>query len=88
MWYTCIACESKIAFIFNSGRFSGLSTELPTIFILESSGLSTELPIELPTISVYRSSGQPYLHGKTRSGSPWAARSTVQCDAHFFHIWK
>ena len=55
--YKCIACESKMASILkvNSGQFSGLPTELPTISILESRGLSTELP----TISVYGSSGQP-----------------------------
>ena len=60
MCYKCLACESKMASIFNSGQFSGLPTELPTISLLESSGMPTELPTELPTISVYGCSGQPY----------------------------
>ena len=53
MCYTCLACVSKMASIFNSGQFSGLPTELPTISILVSSGLPTDLATELPTISVY-----------------------------------
>ena len=82
--YKCLACESKMPSIFNSGQFSGLPTELPTISLLESSELSTELPTELPTISVYGSSGQPYLHGKIPMGSPWAAHSTAHWAAHVF----
>ena len=69
MCYKFLACESKMASN-SSGQLSGLPTELPTIFILESSGLPTELHSELPTISVYISSGQPYLHGKIPMGSP------------------
>ena len=79
MCYKCLACESKMASIFNSGQFSGLPTELPTISILESSGL----PTELPTISVYGSSGEPYLHGKIPMCSPWAAHSALHWAAHF-----
>ena len=70
MCYKCLACESKMASIFNSEQFRGLPTELPTISLHESSGLPTELPRELPTISVYGSIGQPYLHGKIPMGSP------------------
>ena len=70
MCYKWLACESKMASTFNSGQFSGLPTEPPTISIPESSGLPTELPSELPIISVYGSSEQPYLHGKIAMGSP------------------
>ena len=84
MCYKCLACESNVASIFNSGQYSGLPTELPTISLLESSGLPTELLTELPTISVYRSSGQPYLHGKIPMGSSWAAHSTAHWAANFF----
>ena len=87
MCYKSLACESKMASIFNSGQFSGLSTELPTISILESSGLPTELHIELPIISIYGSSGQPFLHGKIPMGSPWAAHSTTHWAVHFFFIF-
>ena len=77
MCYKCLACESKMASILNSEQFSGLSTELPTNSILESSGLPIELPTKLPSISVYGRSGQPYLHGKIIMGSPWTAQSTA-----------
>ena len=83
MCYKCLACESKMASIFNSGQFSELPTDLPTISILESSGLPTELPTELPTISVYGSSRHPYLHGKIPMDSPWAAHTTAHWAAHF-----
>ena len=83
MCYKSLAYESKITSIF-SGQFSGLLTELPTIYILERSGLPTELHTELPTISVYGSSDQPYLHGKIPMGSPWVAHSTAHWAAHFF----
>ena len=75
-WEAPLFCPYGMASIF-SGQFSGLSTELPTISILESSGLPTELHTELPTISVYGSSGQPYLRGKIPMGSPWADLSTA-----------
>ena len=86
MCYKCFAYESKMAAIFNSGQFSGLPTELPTISILESSVLPTELPTELPTISVYGSSGQSNLHGKIPMGSPWAAHSTANWAALFSYF--
>ena len=78
MFYKCLACESKMASIFNSGQFSGLPTELPTISLPESSGLPTELSIT----SVYGSSGQPYLHGKIPMGSPLHC----QLSCPLFHI--
>ena len=53
---SCMWIKDGSNFKFNSGQFSGLPTELPTISIFESSGLSTELPTELPTISIYGSS--------------------------------
>ena len=65
---SCMWIKDGVHFKFNSGQFSGLPTELPTISILENSGLPTELPTELPTISVYGSSGQPNLHGQNSHG--------------------
>ena len=89
MCYKCLAwIKDGVHFKFNSGQFSGLPTELPTISILESNGLPTELPTELPTISVYGSNGQPYLHDKIPLGSTWAAHSAAHWAAHYFHIWK
>ena len=73
-----------VHFKFNSGQFSGLPTELPTISIFESSGLPTELSTELPTLLVYGSSGQPNLHGKIPMGSP--LRYPLSCP--LFYIWK
>ena len=59
----------KDGFHFNSGHFSGLPTELPTISILERSGVSIKLATELPTISVYESSWSLIYIAKF----PWAA---------------
>ena len=88
----CMWIKDGVHFKFNSGQFSGLPTELPTISILESSGLPTELPnelpTELPTISVNGSSWQPSLHGKIPMGSPWAAHFTAHWAAHFFIFWR
>ena len=57
-----------------------LPTELPTFFLIGSSGLPTELPTELPTVSLYGSSGQPNLHGKIPMGSPQAPTLLPTCS--------
>ena len=67
---SCMWIKDGVHFKLNSGQFSGLPTELPTISIHERSRLPTELPTELPTLSVYGSSGQPNLHGQIPMGSP------------------
>ena len=84
MCYECLACESKMAFIFNSGQLSGLPTELPTISLLESCGLPTELPTELPTFSLLEVVGCPLFPYMEVVGSliclakfPWAALSAA-----------
>ena len=73
MCYKCLACESKMASIFNSGQFSGLPTELPTISIFESSWLPTELPTELPLYQYMEVVGSLISMAKF----PWAAHSTA-----------
>ena len=67
---SCMRIKDGLHFTFDSGQFSVLPTELPTVSIRESSEMPTPLPTELPNVSIYRSSGQPHLHGKIPMGSP------------------
>ena len=45
MCYKCLACESKIASIFNSGLFSGLPTKLLTFPYLKVVGCPLSCPL-------------------------------------------
>ena len=75
MRYECLACESKMASIFNLivGSSVGCPLKCPLFPYLKVMGYPLSFPLSCPLLVYpynYGSSGQPNLHGKIPMGSP------------------